>query len=114
MNRTWLEVNTHHSSVKSKPNNNLSIVSIHKEQQLISKPRQLLKLAEQKTSNTLGASTCTFLTLDGNKKLLHGCNIGDSGFILLRKDKPTLRIIAKSLDQWHDYDIPFIVFYGEK
>jgi serine/threonine protein phosphatase PrpC len=101
----------HSNSARSKLTHNLSIASIHKEQQLTTKPRELLKLAEQKTSDIKGASTCTFLTLDGDKKLLYGCNIGDSGFILLRKDASTLRTIARSNDQWHDYDMPFNVFY---
>ena len=72
-------------------------------------PKKALRIAAEKTADTLGASTCCIIMLDGDKKVLKAANIGDSGFLVLRKEAFTLRSVIKSVEQWHAFDNPFVV-----
>lgn len=69
----------------------------------------LLAEAEERNDHMLGASTCSFLNIDNDKNDIYGCNIGDSGFVVFRKDDFTLRTIIRTENQWHDFDKPYTV-----
>ena len=50
--------------------------------------------------------------LDSTKSILHAANLGDSGFLVLRKQGETLITIAKSMEQCHQFNFPYQIGTG--
>jgi protein phosphatase PTC7 len=62
------------------------------------------KAAEEQSSQ-FGASTISVMALEGNTI---GCaNLGDSGFMILRKESAGTAILHKSADQQHSWNCPY-------
>lgn len=72
-----------------------------------SDPVDLLAMGFQEMSenkvNLVGSSTACIVMLDRLKKTLHAANLGDSGFMVVRKGK----IIHRSTEQQHFFNSPF-------
>jgi protein phosphatase PTC7 len=59
----------------------------------------LLKLI----SYLLGSSTACIIALHNEKRILHTANLGDSGFVVIRKNT----IVHRSQEQQHYFNSPF-------
>lgn len=76
-------------------------------------PKLLLVDAVNKNEET-GSCTCCLLTLDDKDALLHACNLGDSGYMILRgveaqENKMDLSIFFQTQEQQHAFNFPFQV-----
>ena len=60
-----------------------------------SDPRQLLIDAAAETKE-MGSCTCVIVTLNREESILHTCNLGDSGYLLLRKSGLDLVSVYRS------------------
>lgn len=60
----------------------------------------------------MGSSTCVIACLDKAKPLLYTVNLGDSGYMLLRKSGFDLVQVFKSKEQTHSFNFPFQVGTG--
>lgn len=68
---------------------------MQREQHYIDNPKDLMTDAVYQNKET-GSSTCVIATLDKHKPILTTCNLGDSGYLLLRKSGIDLIQIYKS------------------
>ena len=75
-------------------------------------PKQLLVRAVEETRME-GSSTCVLAMLDPEKReYLHTANIGDSGYMLLRKNGLDLLKVFRSEELQHSFNFPFQVGTG--
>ena len=51
----------------------------------------------------VGSSTACIVALDKNKQSLHTANLGDSGFLVVRKGD----IVHRSIEQQHAFNTPY-------
>ena len=58
-------------------------------------PRQLLIEAAHLT-NQMGSSTCVITSIDKEAPLLYTANLGDSGYLLLRRNGSELTTVYRS------------------
>ncbi len=88
-----------------------SIEQLYKshEPEVRTNPKLLLERAVTNSADTLGASTCCFTMLNGPEKVLRAVNIGDSGFIVLRKEAFSLRNVLRSVPRTKEFDFPMNV-----
>ena len=70
------------------------------------KPKEILVEAAKNTTVT-GSSTCCILMLDHTQESIHAANIGDSGFLLLRPNNTSHRIVLRSREQCHSFNFPY-------
>lgn len=77
----------------------------------INDPKALLIEAVSKNGET-GSSTCVIATLDKQKPQLLTCNLGDSGYMILRKSGLDLIQIFRSKEQTHAFNFPYQVGTG--
>uniref|UniRef100_A0A7S1B087 Protein phosphatase n=1 Tax=Noctiluca scintillans TaxID=2966 RepID=A0A7S1B087_NOCSC len=61
--------------------------------------------AAEREAKAFGASTLCVLSLEGN--CLGAANLGDSGFLVLRKNARAMEIVARSREQQHCPNCPF-------
>ena len=75
-------------------------------------PKKLLIDAVSMNQET-GTSTSIILTIDDKKPILYSCNIGDSGFMILRKVKTShgnnLKVVFQSKEQYRAFNYPYQV-----
>ena len=76
-----------------------------------SDPRQLLVDAVADTRET-GSCTCVVALLEREEPRLHTCNLGDSGYLLLRKSGLDVVSIFRSKEQTHGFNFPYQVGTG--
>lgn len=57
----------------------------------------------------MGSSTCVLASIDPEAPYLYTANLGDSGFILLRKEGLDLVTVYESKPQQHQFNFPFQV-----
>ena len=69
-------------------------------------PRQLLCDAVAESHQT-GSCTCTIASLEREEATLHTCNLGDSGYLLVRKSGLDLVSLFRSKEQTHGFNFPF-------
>ena len=74
-------------------------------------PKQLLCDAVAENRH-IGSSTCVLAALNKHKPQIITCNLGDSGYILLRKNGLDLVKIFQSKEQQHQFNFPFQVGTG--
>jgi protein phosphatase PTC7 len=55
----------------------------------------------------VGSSTCVVATLDRFAPFMYTANLGDSGYLLLRKNGLDLVSIFRSREQTHSFNFPF-------
>lgn len=73
----------------------------------IQNAKLLLVEAAQK-NDEIGSSTFVVLTLDNNEQKVKTANVGDSGFIILKKnEKGDYNIKYESVSQQHSFNFPF-------
>ena len=60
----------------------------------------------------IGSCTCVLSTLDEKAPLLYTANLGDSGYMLLRKQGLDLITLFRSKEQQHSFNFPFQVGTG--
>lgn len=82
-----------------------------KQTSVISKPRELLVQAVAE-SRQQGSSTAVICMLDHQKNYLHTANLGDSGYLLLRKNGYDLTTVYRSKEQTHGFNFPYQVGVG--
>ena len=59
-----------------------------------------------------GSSTAVIVALDQDQKLLRTCNLGDSGYLLLRKSGLDLVSMFRSKEQTHGFNYPYQIGTG--
>lgn len=62
-----------------------------------------------KLTKSIGSSTFCMLTLDLEKRYLHSVNLGDSGYMIVRRNGEHHSVIFKSEEQQHSFNFPFQV-----
>lgn len=60
----------------------------------------------------IGSCTCVLATLDEKAPLLYTANLGDSGYMILRKEGLDLIKIFRTKEQQHSFNFPFQVGTG--
>ena len=60
----------------------------------------------------IGSCTCVLATLDDKAPLLYTANLGDSGYMILRKEGLDLIKIFRTKEQQHSFNFPFQVGTG--
>ena len=55
----------------------------------------------------IGSCTCVMATLDEKAPLIYTANLGDSGYMLLRKEGLDLVQLFRSKEQQHSFNFPF-------
>lgn len=60
----------------------------------------------------IGSCTCVLATLDEKAPLLYTANLGDSGYLLLRKEGLDLVQIFRTKEQQHSFNFPYQVGTG--
>ena len=63
-------------------------------------------------NHEVGSSTCVIANLDEQKRYLYTANLGDSGYLLLRKQGLDLITMYRSKEQQHSFNFPFQVGTG--
>ena len=74
-------------------------------------PREIIVSAVS-MNNQVGSSTCVVACLDEEKPFLYTANLGDSGYLLLRKQGVDLVSVFRSEEQQHSFNFPFQVGTG--
>ena len=74
-------------------------------------PRQLLIEAAHLT-NQMGSSTCVITSIDKEAPLLYTANLGDSGYLLLRRNGSELTTVYRSKEQTHGFNFPYQIGTG--
>jgi len=69
-------------------------------------PKTIIVDAAAKTKNQ-GSSTLCILTLDEITPILHTAYIGDSGYIIFRKESNSLKVIYKSEEHCRGFNFPY-------
>ena len=77
----------------------------------VNKPKELLTYAAAETTEK-GSSTAVICMLDTQKNCLHTANLGDSGYMLLRKSGYDLVVLFRTKEQTHGFNFPFQVGVG--
>eukprot|EP00468_Gymnochlora_sp_CCMP2014_P010331 CAMPEP_0167757786 /NCGR_PEP_ID=MMETSP0110_2-20121227/10114_1 /TAXON_ID=629695 /ORGANISM="Gymnochlora sp., Strain CCMP2014" /LENGTH=479 /DNA_ID=CAMNT_0007644005 /DNA_START=44 /DNA_END=1483 /DNA_ORIENTATION=+ len=65
-------------------------------------PKDAMKFA-QKTTVIPGTATASILSIDENTWMLNAANVGDSGFLVIRKGK----VLVKSDSQLYEFNMPY-------
>ena len=84
---------------------------VYTNEKYITDPKALLIEAVSQNME-MGSSTCVIATLDHYKPLLRTCNLGDSGYMLLRKSGLDLVQVFRSVEQTHGFNFPYQVGTG--
>ena len=74
-------------------------------------PKRLLIDAVEDTRE-VGSSTAVIVSLDRDEQLLRTCNLGDSGYLLLRKNGLDLTSVFRSKEQTHGFNFPYQIGTG--
>ena len=103
---------------------NINKLFIEKGNTLFHQPKQLFSESVTKTLNQ-GSATCCFCVLDLEKEYIHTLNLGDSGYIILRKQQNDIKnkdtsnsasigieVVFRSEEQTHSFNFPFQVGTG--
>lgn len=61
--------------------------------------------ASEQGAQSFGATTATVACVDGDE--LGVANLGDSGFLLIRREQSKLEIVARSVEQHHGWNCPY-------
>ena len=75
------------------------------------KPREFLVDAVA-DNNEIGSATCVICTLDRHAPVMYTANLGDSGYMLLRKSGLDLTQVFRTKEQQHSFNFPFQVGTG--
>ena len=71
-------------------------------------PKNIMCKAVKKTK-AKGSSTCCIAALSPRDNIVNIANLGDSGFVLLRKSNNNLTVLMNSVEQWHKFNHPYQV-----
>ena len=74
-------------------------------------PQQLCVEAAELTTET-GSSTCVIASMDKEAPVLYTSNLGDSGYLLIRKQGNELVSVFRSTEQTHGFNFPFQIGTG--
>eukprot|EP00825_Cyclidium_porcatum_P016012 TRINITY_DN191_c0_g1_i4.p1 TRINITY_DN191_c0_g1~~TRINITY_DN191_c0_g1_i4.p1 ORF type:complete len:307 (+),score=64.24 TRINITY_DN191_c0_g1_i4:68-988(+) len=75
-------------------------------------PKLLLMDAQQQVT-CLGSSTLVICTIDKERAILHATYMGDSGYLILRNDNGSLRIVHQYKEQQKSFNYPYQLGYKE-
>ena len=83
------------------------------EERYIVSPKSLLSEAVRQ-NDEIGSCTCVIVTLDDQADIIQTCNLGDSGYMILRREdeaphQENPRILYESKEQQHSFNFPFQV-----
>lgn len=81
-------------------------IALKADDRQIMNPGDIIIEACDKNKET-GSSTCVVATLDKYAPLLYTANLGDSGYLLLRKSGLDLISIFRTKEQTHSFNFPF-------
>ena len=60
----------------------------------------------------MGSSTCVITSIDKEAPILYTSNLGDSGYLLLRKSDDELISVYRSKEQTHGFNFPYQIGTG--
>lgn len=101
--RLWLNIKEKYLKDREK-----GIDAVHT---TLNDPKELLTRAVEDTRER-GSSTAVIWMLDTQKNYLHTANLGDSGYLLLRKSGYDLVTLFRSKEQTHGFNFPYQVGSG--
>lgn len=107
----WAESGVDPANFSKRLCKNIDELVAANEQEFIESPKQLLVQAVA-GNNEIGSSTCVIASLDKTRPTLRTCNLGDSGYMLLRKSGLDLIEVFKSKEQQHSFNFPFQIGTG--
>ena len=90
---------------------NIDELFAKKQSEYIPSPKRLLIDAVTENKET-GSSTCVIATLDKHHPQINTCNLGDSGYMLLRKSGLDLVEVFRTKEQTHSFNFPWQVGTG--
>ena len=88
--------------------NSIEILVNQNYAELIDSPKEILIRAAAKVTE-VGSSTCCILALERTSDKMNAANLGDSGFMVMRKNERSLHPLLKSKEQCHGFNFPFQV-----
>ena len=65
-----------------------------------------------KLTKEMGSSTCVIASIDKEAPVLYTSNLGDSGYLLIRKQENDLVTVFRSVEQTHGFNFPFQIGTG--
>jgi protein phosphatase PTC7 len=68
---------------------------------------KLLCIEAAKMATETGSSTCVIASLDKEAPILYTSNLGDSGYLLLRRTDSKLVSVFRSKEQTHGFNFPY-------
>jgi hypothetical protein len=74
-------------------------------------PRQII-IDAKNNNDKIGSSTIVVSTLDEEHPYLYTANMGDSGYLLLRKEGIDLMTVYRSQEMQHSFNFPFQIGTG--
>lgn len=86
-------------------------MAFKKDDRYTASPREILIDAVNENRET-GSCTCVMATLDETAPYLYTANLGDSGYLLLRKEGLDLIQLFRTKEQQHSFNFPFQVGTG--
>ncbi len=75
-------------------------------------PKEVMISVVGDISSIVGSSTCVTAAIDESAPLLYAANLGDSGYMLLRKNGLDLDIVFRTEEQQHSFNFPYQVGTG--
>ena len=90
---------------------NIQGLIMYDSEKFMCNPRQLCVEAAKLTKD-MGSSTCVIASIDKEAPVLYTSNLGDSGYMLLRKTEEGVTILFRSKEQTHGFNFPFQIGTG--
>ena len=85
---------------------NIEALIMYDGERYMCNPRQLCVEAAE-TTREIGSSTCVIASIDREAPILYTANLGDSGYLLIRKNADELTTVFRSKEQTHGFNFPF-------
>ena len=75
-------------------------------EKFVKSPGELIVKAAE-ANKEKGSSTLVICSLDSSEKKIYSAMIGDSGFMILRRQASTLEVLFRTTEQQHEFNFPF-------
>ena len=102
----WIESGVDPAKYSKQLCKNIHGLIMYDSAKYIVNPKQLC-IDAAKMATEVGSSTCVIASLDRDTPVLYTSNLGDSGYLLLRKTDSELKTLYRSQEQTHGFNFPF-------
>lgn len=107
----WAEQNVDPAIYSRRLCQNIADLAFSKDDRYKVAPKHML-IDAVSDNREIGSCTCVLASLDESAPLLYTVNLGDSGYLLLRKEGLDLVKLFRSVEQQHSFNFPFQVGTG--